>query len=70
MGLKTLIAPGPVFGEQTSYGAFSVSPSHVKALRAYIANQEMHHQTVSFQDEFRRILKKYGVEYDEHYVWD
>jgi hypothetical protein len=23
-----------------------------------------------FQDEFRRLLRKYGVEYDERYVWD
>jgi REP element-mobilizing transposase RayT len=58
------------FHWQDGYGAFSVSPSHVKALRSYIANQDMHHQTESFQDEFRRILTKYGVEYDERYVWD
>jgi hypothetical protein len=58
------------FDWQDGYGAFSLSPSHVAATTAYIENQEAHHQSVSFQDEFRRILKKYGVEYDERYVWD
>ncbi len=58
------------FHWQDGYGAFSISPSHVKALRGYIADQEKHHQKESFQDEFRRILKKYAVEYDERYVWD
>jgi putative transposase len=55
---------------QAGYGAFSVSPSHVEPLRKYIANQEMHHTKETFQDEFRRLLKIYGIEYDERYVWD
>jgi REP element-mobilizing transposase RayT len=55
---------------QNGYGAFSVSPSHVDPLRAYILNQEEHHRTETFQDEFRRLLKKYGIEWDERYVWD
>src|SRR5689334_17948695 len=41
---------------QQGYGAFSVSPGHVDALRDYIANQEEHHRQEMFQDEFRRIL--------------
>jgi REP element-mobilizing transposase RayT len=55
---------------QQGYGAFSVSPSHVDALIKYIANQEEHHRRETFQDEFRRLCKKYGVEIDERYVWD
>ena len=55
---------------QNGYGAFSISPSHVDALRKYIANQEQHHHRESFQDEFRRLLTKYGLEWDERYVWD
>lgn len=58
------------FHWQDGYGAFSISPSHVEALRGYIANQEAHHKKESFQDEFRRLLKKYSIEYDERYVWD
>jgi len=58
------------FQWQAGYGAFSISPSHVDALVRYIEDQEEHHRVVSFQDEFRRICKKYGVEIDERYVWD
>jgi putative transposase len=59
-----------LFYWQNGYGAFSVSPSHVPALKEYIHNQEEHHRHESFQDEFRRLLKIYEVEYDERYVWD
>jgi putative transposase len=55
---------------QSGYGAFSVSPGHVEALRTYIANQEEHHRKASFQEEFRRLLTKYGLQWDERYVWD
>ncbi len=55
---------------QNGYGAFSISPSHVEALKKYIENQEEHHRKESFQDEFRRLLTKYGLEFDERYVWD
>jgi REP element-mobilizing transposase RayT len=58
------------FHWQDGYGAFSISPSHVEPLRRYVADQERHHRTESFQDELRRLLRKYGVEYDERYVWD
>jgi putative transposase len=58
------------FHWQDGYGAFSISPGHVGALRGYIAKQEEHHKKESFQEELRRVLKKYGVEYDERYVWD
>jgi putative transposase len=58
------------FEWQAGYGAFSVSPSHVDGLIAYIENQEEHHRRESFQDEVRRLLRKYKVEYDERYVWD
>ena len=55
---------------QRGYGAFSISPSHIDALKQYIANQEEHHRHESFQDELRRLLRKYGVEFDERYIWD
>ena len=58
------------FHWQDGYGAFSVSPSHVEDLKRYIARQAEHHRRESFQDEFRRICAKYGVEIDERYVWD
>src|SRR5262249_31114034 len=58
------------FHWQDGYGAFSISPGHVEAVVAYVANQEEHHRRASFQDEFRRLLKKYAVEHDERHVWD
>jgi REP element-mobilizing transposase RayT len=58
------------FHWQSGYGAFSISPSPVEPLRQYIENQEEHHRQESYQDEVRRLLAKYEVEYDERYVWD
>ena len=58
------------FHWQQGYRAFSISPSHVDALSRYIANQEEHHRRETFQDEFRRLCEKYGLQIDERYVWD
>ncbi len=68
--LKTQSQELAGFSWQRGYGAFSVGPSDLEALRTYIANQEEHHKIRSFQDEYRSFLKKYGVEFDERYVWD
>jgi hypothetical protein len=57
------------FSWQAGYGAFSVSPSHLDTLRKYIVNQDTHHMKESFQDEYRRLLRKYNIECDERYVW-
>jgi REP element-mobilizing transposase RayT len=65
----TFTKVGP-FSWQAGYGAFSVSPSHVDPLIAYIDGQREHHHRESFQDEFRRLLRKYDIEWDERYVWD
>lgn len=58
------------FHWQGGYGIFSISPSHRPALEKYIANQAEHHRVVTFQEEYRRLLEKYRIEYDERYVWD
>ncbi len=58
------------FQWQAGYGVFSISPSHVDDLRRYIENQEKHHRRESFQEEYRRLLEKYDIDYDEKYVWD
>ncbi len=58
------------FHWQDGYGAFSISPSHVDPLKQYIVDQVEHHRRERFQDEFRRLLEKYEMEYDERYVWD
>jgi putative transposase len=58
------------FHWQGGYGIFSISPGHRAAVEQYLAGQAEHHRKVSFQDEYRRMLSKYGVEWDEKYIWD
>lgn len=58
------------FAWQNGYGVFSVGFSQIAAVKAYIATQEEHHKQVSFQDEFRSLLKRYEIGFDERYVWD
>jgi hypothetical protein len=56
------------FEWQEGYGAFSISVSHVEATIAYINNQHVHHRQETFEAEYRAILKKHGIEYDERYL--
>src|SRR5438552_2592095 len=58
------------FHWQKGYGAFSIGQSNVAALKRYIHNQKHHHQRVTFQDEYRKFLTAYGINFDERYVWD
>lgn len=58
------------FGWQAGYGIFSVSESKVNQVRRYITNQEEHHKRYSFQDEFRELCQRHGIDIDERYVWD
>ncbi len=58
------------FQWQSGYGAFSVSHSNRDGVDKYIRDQQEHHQTMTFQEEFRLLCKKHSVEVDERYVWD
>lgn len=68
--LKTQFPRFAKFAWQSGYGAFSVGPLDLQALRTYIDTQEEHHRTRTFQEEYLAFLQRYGVEYDERYVWD
>jgi REP element-mobilizing transposase RayT len=57
------------FAWQEGYGVFTVSKSGLDAVRTYIQNQRSHHQTTSFEEEFRHFLKRHEVAYDEHTLW-
>lgn len=57
------------FEWQRGYFGVTVSQSQVDRVRQYIKNQKQHHQRVSFQKEFLRLLKAHGIEYDERYIW-
>ena len=58
------------FHWQRGYGAFSIGQSEVATLKRYIAGQRIHHQRVTFQDEYRKFLESNGIDYDERYVWN
>ena len=58
------------FHWQNGYGAFSVSQSNAEQVKTYVAGQEEHHRKRSFQEEFRLMLQRHGIEFDERYVWD
>jgi REP element-mobilizing transposase RayT len=58
------------FAWQSGYGAFTISESNIHTVRQYIANQQEHHRTKTFQEEYRLVLEKHGMVFDERYVWD
>ena len=57
------------FAWQTGYAAFTVSKSQLGVVQRYIANQEAHHEKVSFQEELIALLKAHEIEFDEKYLW-
>lgn len=57
------------FKWQEGYGAFSYTKSQVENVVNYIRNQEAHHRKKSFSDEYHDLLERFGVEYDERYVF-
>jgi len=57
------------FSWQSGYGAFSVSESRATIVSLYIKDQEKHHKTLSFKDEFVKLLKHHHIEYDDQYLW-
>ena len=68
--IKTQSPALATFAWQRGYGVFSAGPSDLNALLSYIDNQEEHHRTRTFQDEYRDFLNKYGIAFDERYVWE
>ena len=68
--IKELAPEYRKFYWQRGYGAFSVSQSQLNAAIEYMENQEEHHRSRTFQEEYREFLRKHGVDYDERYVWD
>ena len=57
------------FAWQPGYGAFSVDKRGVPAVATYIQLQKVHHQKMDFRSEYRKLLKKAEVEYDERYIF-
>jgi putative transposase len=68
--LKTKSPELKNFAWQSGYSIFSVSYSQTDSVKRYIANQVEHHRKISFQDEFRELLKRHALAFDERYIWD
>ncbi len=68
--IKTIDTRYRGFLWQRGYGAFSVSPSQLDAVLQYVETQQEHHRTRTFQKDFRDLLRRHGVNFDERYVWD
>jgi REP element-mobilizing transposase RayT len=54
---------------QEGFGGFSVSHSQLGRVIRYIQTQEEHHRKQSFVSEYRSLLRKYAIEYDERYLF-
>ena len=57
------------FSWQEGFGGFTVSVSHLNAVKEYIICQEEHHLRRTFQQEYIAMLKKNGISYDERDLW-
>jgi REP element-mobilizing transposase RayT len=68
--IKTRASGFADFAWQSGYGVFSIGYSQIEEVRRYIVGQDEHHRKLTFQDEFRRLLARYEVSFDEAYVWD
>ena len=57
------------FGWQDGYGVFTVSNSQTPVVIEYIKSQREHHHARTFEEEYRELLKRHGIECDERYAW-
>lgn len=55
-------------GWQEGYGAFTYSIKEKYKLIEYVKNQEEHHKSISFLDEYKELLKEHEIEFDEKYL--
>ena len=58
------------FAWQEGFSAFSVGTSSLDSVRRYIANQQTHHRTKTFDEELVALLNRAGIEYDPKYLFD
>ncbi len=68
--IKTIDPRYRRFFWQRGYATLSVSPSQLGAVIRYVDAQEEHHRIHTFEEEYRALLRKHGIEFDERYLWD
>jgi REP element-mobilizing transposase RayT len=59
-----------LFSWQNGYASISVSPLAISSVKAYIARQELHHRSRSFEQEYTSILERAGITYDMQFLFD
>jgi putative transposase len=57
------------FAWQDGYSAFTVSKSQLPDVVRYVERQREHHRLQTFQEEYRALLDRHGIDYDERYLW-
>ena len=58
------------FGWQDGYAAFTVSKSLVPEIEAYVRKQREHHRRTTFEEEYRAVLDRHAIQYDNRYLFD
>ncbi len=58
------------FEWQKVYGAYTVSYSRIGSVQVYIRNQEEHHRTKTFQEEYIEFLKRHDIEFRLEYLFE
>lgn len=56
------------FSWQAGFGAFSYAKTQVSQVASYIQNQEHHHKTTSFKDEYIDLLTSFEIDYDKQFI--
>ena len=64
-----ILIPGK-FSWQRGFGAFTYSKSQAPGVINYIKNQQEHHRRKSFREEYIKLLKLFGAEYQEKYLFE
>ena len=54
-------------GWADGYAAFTLSWSDKDMIVNYIKNQQEHHKKKTFEEELKRLLEEFGIQYDEKY---
>ncbi len=50
--------------------SFNLSHSQIDQVFQYILNQEEHHRKKSFKEEYLDFLQRFGIEFNEKYLFD
>ena len=68
--IKTKGAKFGNFQWQAGFGAFSIGHSQIETVKSYIEKQKEHHKIEIFEDEYRKFLQKYEIDFDDRYFLD